>query len=754
MQRPQIPTPKTDPHLLEALASLNEIGATVNQIGLDGSVSVETTLNLIVESATQVLSDTSAVIYTYDSAKNNFIYRSSLRAMDKGLPIVADDPRPDGLGMRAIAQRRRVLSYEERDITIQSGVLKSGAKVMGCFPLIVADRPVGALYVFRQDERHFSQLELLMAENFVNQAAMAIYHAQNLTLIRQDLARKEEELSRLRRAGLLISSRLRLDETLESILQMAMEVTGAHYGIFRLMDNNGQTLKTRAVAGEHLARPLVEALPLNSKSVMAWVARNRQPACISDLHVEPWAQIYYPLDASLEMRSELAVPLIGANGRLEGVLNLESPTVAAFSEDDSHLLQALATQAVITIQEIGLLDAIQEVTHLLLTQSCRKVLSRLAELACNLLDASTCAIWSRKNSDLILEASSGGYQHSQVLPVTNSLAGQAIQTRTPVVSQDVRKNEDFARRDLASDQNLSCALIVPLLPGNELEPIGAFGVYSTATGPGHFAESEWDKKVLICLADYAVLAFQNAARQEALRASQEQHSMAETFAAVGDIASNLLHQLNNKVGTIPVRIQGIEDKCPQALISNPYLSRNLGEIERCATEAMESVRESLSQLRPIRLEPVIVAVCITNAIQFTKFPSGIDIRMEQLDRLPLVLAGERTLTLVFTNLLENASDAMHGQGIITIEGCVEPEWVMVTVSDDGPGIAPLLHEHIFDLNYSGQGATRPNKLGFGLWWVKNLITRLGGSVSVVSDGEHGTAFQLRLPRADILAKSG
>jgi len=118
------------------------------------------------------------------------------------------------------------------------------------------------------------------------------------------------------------------------------------------------------------------------------------------------------------------------------------------------------------------------------------------------------------------------------------------------------------------------------------------------------------------------------------------------------------------------------------------------------------------------------------------------------------LAGERTLTLVFTNLLENASDAMHGQGIITIEGCVEPEWVMVTVSDDGPGIAPLLHEHIFDLNYSGQGATRPNKLGFGLWWVKNLITRLGGSVSVASDGEHGTTFQLRLPRADIQAKSG
>ncbi len=565
-------TPITDPLLLEALASLNEIGATVNQIGLDGSVSVETTLNLIVQSAARLLSDASAIIYTYDAAQDGFSHRSSISANGMEQPVTGDEPRPDGLGMRAIAQRRRVLSYEEKDISIHPTMVKGGAKVMGCFPLIVAAQPVGALYVYRQDERQFSQLELLMLENFVNQAAMAIYHAHNLIQVRHDLARKEEELTRLRRAGLLISSRVRLDETLESILQMAMEVTSAHYGIFRLMDKSGQTLSTRAVAGEHLARPLVEALPLNSNSVMAWVARHRQPACIPDLHEVPWSQIYYPLDASLEMRSELAVPLIGANGRLEGVLNLESPTVAAFSEDDSHLLQALATQAVITIQEVSLLDAIQEVAHLLLTQPYQKVLAHLADLACTLLDAATSAIWSLKDQDLILEVSSGGYQHADCLPLNSSLAGQAVINRSAVISEDVRMDQRFNRVDLARNQDLTRALVVPLLPGNTHRPLGAFGVYSTSAGPGHFADSEWDKKVLVCLADYAVLAYQNAARQEALRAAQEQRSMAETFAAVGDIASNLLHQLNNKVGTIPVRIQGIEDKCQEALASSPYLS--------------------------------------------------------------------------------------------------------------------------------------------------------------------------------------
>jgi signal transduction histidine kinase/GAF domain-containing protein len=741
-------TPKTDSRLLEALASLNEIGATVNQIGLDGTVSVEATLNLIVQSAIRVVPGASAVIYTYDLAQESFIRTSRLSAGGKNQPDSGDEPRANGLGIRAINQRRRVLSYEEKDIPIHPVRAKAGANVMGCFPLIVANRPVGALYVYLQEERQFSQLELLMLDNFVNQAAMAIYHAHNLAMMQHDLARKEEELTRLRRAGLLISSRLRLEETLEAILQMALEVTGAHYGIFRLLDKSGQFLTTRAVAGEHLARPLIEALPLNSNSVMGWVARKRQAACISDLHEEPWSQIYYPLDASLEMRSELAVPLIGAGGRLEGVLNLESPAIGAFSEDDSHLLQALATQAVITIQEVSLLDALQEVAHLLLTQPCKNVLAHLADLACTLLDAATSAIWTLKGEELVLDASSGGYQHGDAIPLRNSLAGQAIQNRSPVISEDVRMDERFHRVDLARGQNWARALIVPLLPGTEDEPLGAFGVYSSSAAPGHFAESEWDKKVLVCLADYAVLAYQNAARQEALRASQEQRSVAETFAAVGDIASNLLHHLNNKVGTIPVRIQGIEDKCQDTLAANPYLSHNLDEIERCATEAMESVRESLSHLRPIRLEPVFVAARVADAIQFTKLPPGIDIQVEKLDRLPVVMAGERTLTLVFTNLLENAADAMDGNGIIRIGGSIEDEWVEISVSDNGPGIPPRLHDHIFELNYSGRGATRPSKLGFGLWWVKTLMTRLGGSVSVESDGMHGTSFHLRLPLAE------
>ena len=65
----------------------------------------------------------------------------------------------------------------------------------------------------------------MLLDNFVNQAAMALYHAGRFTDAQRNLARKEDELALLRHAGLLISSRSSLEATLNAILQMALEVT-------------------------------------------------------------------------------------------------------------------------------------------------------------------------------------------------------------------------------------------------------------------------------------------------------------------------------------------------------------------------------------------------------------------------------------------------------------------------------------------------------------------------------------------------
>ncbi len=711
------PTPSEDPRLLEALRILNEISNAINHTSAGDAGRSDRSLHLIVNSAIRVVPGSSAVIYTYDQAAGEFEKESRVSAVREGDPASrlddADDaPRPHGIGMRTIQRRQRTFSYEEPDLDVHPYHAALGVKAVACFPLIVAEQAVGILYIYLHEERQFTHLEQLMLDNFVNQAAMAIYHTRRLSGIKRDLTRKNEELKQLRQAGLLISSRLRLEETLDSILELALEITHAQYGIFRLLDKHGEYLVTSAVHGLHLERPLVEKLPMNGNSIMALVARNREPLLIPDLRQEPWSQIYYPLDSKLEMRSELAVPLINASGRLEGVLNLESPVTGAFTEDDNHLLQSLATYAITAIQEVRLLDALQEAAQLLISQPTPKVLDRLCAMANDLLNTATSVIW--------LNGDSGELQ----LRSSNGMAAQ-VESYAEVVQQPN-------------------ALVVPLASGNQDRVLGMFGVFNAVPDEGRSAASDWDKKVLACLANYAVLAIQNESRQQALRLSQEQHWTAETFAAVGDISANLLHNMNNKVGTIPVRIQAIQDKYQSTLESDTYLAKNLAEIERSAADAMQIVQENLSHLRPIRMEKVQIAARAAEAIRATQVPAEVRIETLGLSDLPLVNASGQSLTFVFRNLIENAIAAMNGNGAITIQGFTTANWVELAVTDSGPGIAPELHDQIFELNFSRTG-THPGKLGFGLWWVKTLMTRLGGSVTVESDGAHGTTFRLRLP---------
>jgi signal transduction histidine kinase/putative methionine-R-sulfoxide reductase with GAF domain len=610
---------------------------------------------------------------------------------------------------------------------------------------------VGILYIYLHEDRQFTNLEQLMLDNFVNQAAMAIYHSQRLAGIRRDLTRKDEELNQLRRAGLLISSRLRLEETLDSILQLALEITNAHYGIFRLLDKNGEFLVTRAVSGLQFKSPLIEKLPLDGNSIMAYVARTRAPLLISDLQQEPWSKIYYPLDSRLEMRSELAVPLINASGRLEGVLNLESPNLGTFSEDDNHMLQSLATYAITAIQEVRLLDALQEIAQLLLSQPCQIVLDHLVAVANDLLNSSSSAIWLITDDKLTLTAFNGDPQHlAEKIPPQEqeNLIRQAILHKKTITTNATSQSSSGDSKNSIEAPNWLHTLIVPLLTGNDNHTLGAFSVFRSDADAGRNAESEWDEKVLTCLAYYAVLAVQNEADQQALRTSQERHWTAEAFAAVGDISANLLHNMNNKVGTIPVRVQAIQDKYRQILDTDSYLANNLNEIEHSAMEAMQIVQENLSHLRPIRMEKVDIASLVADAIHAVQLPAGVQIESNGLDNLPTVIAGGQSLTFVFRNLIENAISAMHGQGLIVIHGISGPEWLEITVADSGPGISQELHSQIFELNFSGRTGINPGKLGFGLWWVKTLMTRLGGSVAVESDGQHGTTFRLRLPSVE------
>jgi signal transduction histidine kinase/CheY-like chemotaxis protein len=116
---------------------------------------------------------------------------------------------------------------------------------------------------------------------------------------------------------------------------------------------------------------------------------------------------------------------------------------------------------------------------------------------------------------------------------------------------------------------------------------------------------------------------------------------------------------------------------------------------------------------------------------------------------PVVVAGDAVrLTQVFANLLNNAAKYTNHGGHITITIDRDDDQAIVTVGDDGIGIAPGLLSSVFDMFMQVDRSTRRAQggLGIGLTLVKSLVGMHGGKVEARSDGPGlGSEFVVRLP---------
>ncbi len=718
---------------------LRDAGADINRI--DASASLTEAAQLIAATAVRLVNaaegdNVRAVIYTYDAATGQFDPDSRVSAGEGEAPLIGDVPRGNGVGATALIRRSRVLSYEENSIPLHPLKYQAGIRSAACYPLLVVGQPVGALYIDLRSARRFTEDELLVLDTFVQSAAVAIYNTRQFEGINRLLQRKVDLPGQTPTCRAAPSVRsLRLEDTLHEILATALQLIQAEHGSFRLVDKRSSLLKMRATIGAGNDDEPEHGLPLDETSgIMGWVARMRQPARIGDVHQPPWADIYRPLDPARDMRSELAVPLLGSGGGLICVLNVLSPRLDAFTTEHQQVLEALATQAVIAIQEAKLLDTIEEVSAHLIDHAPDDLFAVLIERACDLLNVDHAAIWEIERSApnaLVRRAATAAIPPRYSVPLDQRPDQHArSQAHRPLPSLDLQAGDPrVLRPELVQRMQLVSALIVPLITRDHTPhggvARGAFGVYTLT--PRTF--SDWDTRLLTSLANHAAIALQQAEALEQLKAAQERQAVAETFAVLGDIAANLLHRVNNLIGVIPVRVQSVLDKRP-APKTYAYVDHALHEIEDSARATMAAARESMGYLRPLRLAPTSIETCYRTACSRLNVPSNIQLSSTGLESLPSVIAGEEQLRLVLFNLIENAIDAIGDRGGHfaasgrMIADPIDPDrrWIDLAISDDGPSVPDAVRDRIFDSDFSTKRSAK--KLGFGLWWTKSLVAAL------------------------------
>ncbi|MGV8074840.1 MAG: ATP-binding protein [Syntrophobacteraceae bacterium] len=241
------------------------------------------------------------------------------------------------------------------------------------------------------------------------------------------------------------------------------------------------------------------------------------------------------------------------------------------------------------------------------------------------------------------------------------------------------------------------------------------------------------------------------------KAFAERILQTEKLAALGTMAGGVAHDFNNLLMAILGNIQLV---LPQ--IKDEEVLRRLQNIEKAVHDGANTVRRLQKfneRKRGPQLLPVFVDVreAVNDVVELTR-PRWKN-AMERHGRsikfsievepgcFPAIHASD--LREVLTNLTLNALEAMPEGGTITFRGRSAKNVIILEVADTGIGMSEEVASRIFDPFYTTKGVGNSG-LGLSVSW--SLIVRCGGEVHVKSKPGKGTAFVIRMPKAEVQMK--
>jgi signal transduction histidine kinase len=126
-----------------------------------------------------------------------------------------------------------------------------------------------------------------------------------------------------------------------------------------------------------------------------------------------------------------------------------------------------------------------------------------------------------------------------------------------------------------------------------------------------------------------------------------------------------------------------------------------------------------------------------------KLKKGVTVVRQYAEDLPVIQAYAGELNQVWTNIIDNAIDAMDGEGTLIVRAREEDQWIVVEIEDNGRGIPAENQSKIFDPFFTTKGPGVGTGLGLNI--SRNLIVQKHkGKVSVKSQ-PGSTCFSIRLP---------
>jgi GAF domain-containing protein len=593
-------------------------------------------------------------------------------------------------------------------------VQEGGFHALAVIPLLARGKVLGSMFLMTRSYRDFSPQEIELLNSIGHQIGVAIENARLFDAEQ----RRAEQFRVINEVGRHITSILDVDQLLEEIVRALQKAFG--YEAISIALVEGDTLVVKAATLHNWRERGIPALRIEvgGQGVTGWVAGAGQPLLVPDVSKEPR---YLPWPANIQTRSELAVPLKTKSGTI-GVLNVESDHLNAFDASDLAVVQALANQAAIAVEnarhfhteqrraeqfrvisEVG-----RRITSIL---DVEQLLQEIVRLIKETFGYYLVTIGLIEGDQLVFKAGvKTRWPESQFIPGPVKVGGQGITawvaaTGEPLLTADVSQEPRYLFwPDTAETRS---ELTVALQTKSRV--IGVLNVESNQLN----AFDESDVTVLQSLARQAAIAIENA---RLYNEAQQAAVLEERQRLARDLHDSVSQALYGMTLYSQAAAGQLSAGCTERVAD--YLR----ELQETAQEALAEMRLLIFELRPPILEEEGLVAALQARLQAVEGRAGLktEFQAEVGERLPPRI--EEGLYRIAQEVLNNAVKHARARKI-AVHLCRQERTVTLAISDDGVGFDP---------------ATAREQGGLGLSAVEERAAELGGRLTLQSQLGEGT----------------
>lgn len=595
--------------------------------------------------------------------------------------------------------------------------------------------------------------------------------------VEKALERQAAQLKIINAVGEQIAQVRELGSILDSAAHLIRKYFGYYHVALFTPQHETKELIMRANSGA-----FSQLFPENHRlrfdqGMVGWAAVNKTTLLANDVHQEPHYVNLYPDEISTS--AELAVPIL-VKDNLVGVLDIQSPKEGAFTENDVRLMETVADQIAIAMENARLYDEVRLqlkererrefimrvqrdlLVRLSTARSLSETVHHAAENLAVALHAHRAAIllidWDAKVARPVASLGYSRRSEPKEISLNEGIIGWVAQSGVAALFQDVGSGHSPCAGIADDTQSLLC---VPLMTNSQ--PSGVILLESAEAN----AFTHEDQYLLSTLANSLVMLIERAQLFEAVESARTElekragdlesanAGLREMDRIKSQFLANMSHELrtplNSIIGFSEVLLDGIAGPLDD-------------EQAECARDIHESGNHLLSLINDLldfsRIEAGRMALDISTfqvtplfeSVRSTVAPmiekKAQILTFQQAGTLPPVTGDPLRIKQVLINLVSNANKFTSVGGSISVSASMDDaDHILFSVQDNGIGIRPEDQELIFEefRQVDGTLTREATGSGLGLAISKQIVELHGGKIWVSSQPRKGATLFVRLP---------